>query len=377
MILGIDATNIRHGGGVTHLKELLHAADPMAAGFSKIILWSNQRTLDLIEDQPWLEKAHEPLLDKSLIHRIFWQRYKLTKAAKSFRCDLLFVPGGSYAGSFRPFVTMSRNLLPFEWRELRRFGFSWLSLKLIMLRFTQAQSFKSSNGLIFLNTYAFNTVLKIVKFEKEKTAIIPHGINLRFSLAPRLQLPIEDYDMNRPFRILYVSTIDMFKHQWAVAEAVANLRRKGFPIVLDLVGSSYKPALKKLNERLEKLESSSEFINYLGQVPYIELHKLYASADLGLFASTCENMPNILIELMASGLPIVCSNYGPMPEVLQDNGVYFNPENPADIENSILRMIKSPLLRSEKSELSFNSSSLYSWRKCADETFKFLGRISI
>lgn len=377
MILGIDATNIRHGGGVTHLKELLHAADPMAAGFSQIILWSNQRTLDLIEDQPWLEKAHEPLLDKSLIHRIFWQRYKLTKAAKSFRCDLLFVPGGSYAGSFRPFVTMSRNLLPFEWRELRRFGFSWLSLKLIMLRFTQAQSFKSSNGLIFLNTYAFNTVLKIVKFEKEKTAIIPHGINLRFSLAPRLQLPIEDYDMNRPFRILYVSTIDMFKHQWAVAEAVANLRRKGFPIVLDLVGSSYKPALKKLNERLEKLESSSEFINYLGQVPYIELHKLYASADLGLFASTCENMPNILIELMASGLPIVCSNYGPMPEVLQDSGVYFNPENPADIENSILRMIKSPLLRSEKSELSFNSSSLYSWRKCADETFKFLGRISI
>ena len=377
MILGIDATNIRHGGGVTHLKELLHAADPMAAGFSKIILWSNQRTLDLIEDQPWLEKAHEPLLDKSLIHRIFWQRYKLTTAAKSFRCDLLFVPGGSYAGSFRPFVTMSRNLLPFEWRELRRFGFSWLSLKLIMLRFTQAQSFKSSNGLIFLNTYAFNTVLKIVKFEKEKTAIIPHGINLRFSLAPRLQLPIEDYDMNRPFRILYVSTIDMFKHQWAVAEAVANLRGKGFPIVLDLVGSSYKPALKKLNERLEKLESSSEFINYLGQVPYIELHKLYASADLGLFASTCENMPNILIELMASGLPIVCSNYGPMPEVLQDNGVYFNPENPADIENSILRMIKSPLLRYEKSELSFNSSSLYSWRKCADETFKFLGRISI
>ena len=46
MIIGIDASNIRAGGGVTHLDELLRAADPEAHGFSQVIVWSGSATLD-------------------------------------------------------------------------------------------------------------------------------------------------------------------------------------------------------------------------------------------------------------------------------------------------------------------------------------------
>jgi len=44
---------------------------------------------------------------------------------------------------------------------------------------------------------------------------------------------------------------------------------------------------------------------------------------------------NILVEAMASGLPIACSNRGPMPEVLGDAGVYFDPEDPHDIARAL------------------------------------------
>ena len=44
----------------------------------------------------------------------------------------------------------------------------------------------------------------------------------------------------------------------------------------------------------------------------------FTSCFTFIFASTCENMPNILIEGMSSGLPILCSNYLPMPEFLKD-----------------------------------------------------------
>jgi len=44
MHLRIDASNIRPGGGVTHLVELLRAADRLAYGFSQVIVWGGQAT---------------------------------------------------------------------------------------------------------------------------------------------------------------------------------------------------------------------------------------------------------------------------------------------------------------------------------------------
>src|ERR1700689_3624802 len=154
VIFGIDASNIRFGGGVTHLLELLRAVEPQGHGFSKVIVWGGQSTLMQVEDRPWLVKSHLPLLDKSLWYRAFWQRFRLSALARSAGCDVLFVPGGAYAGAFHPVVTMSRNLLPFEWPELRRFGWSRMTLKFLLLRVIQTRTFRRADGLIFLTRYA-------------------------------------------------------------------------------------------------------------------------------------------------------------------------------------------------------------------------------
>src|SRR5687767_4089398 len=142
MILGIDASNIRAGGGVTHLVEFLRAARPESHGFSKIVVWSGKRALDLIEDREWLSKAHCRALDGGLISRAMWQRRSLSRLAREAGCDVLFAPGGSFAGEFRPMVTMSQNLLPFEWKELRRFGWSWMAAKQALLRQVQKRTFR-------------------------------------------------------------------------------------------------------------------------------------------------------------------------------------------------------------------------------------------
>ena len=374
--VGIDATNIRVGGGVTHLIEFLRAAHPEEHGIARIVIWGGTATMQLIEERPWLFKNTPSALDQGLLQRTLWQHFHLSKFMKEEECDLLFVPGGNYVGNYHPIVTMSRNLLPFEWRELRRFGWSWMTVKLSILRFAQTRSYKRADGLIFLNQFASKTVMKVVKKVGGKTTIIPHGINIRFSMAPREQLLINKYDTSNPFRILYVSTVDMFKHQWVVAAAVANLRNKGIPVRLDLVGGAYPPALKKMNKVLDLVDSGSEYIQYRGAIPYNKLHELYGSANLGLFASSCENMPNILVELMASGLPIVCSRNGPMPEVLGDAGEYFDPEDAKDIERAIAKMIHSPELRKHKSQLSYDRSKLYSWKECASKTIEFLSKVA-
>jgi len=375
MRIGIDASNIRAGGGVTHLVELLRVANPLAHGFSQVLVWSGKSTLDRIEDRSWLVKNHESLLDEPLPCRAFWQRFRLSKLARGRGCDVLFVPGGSYAGDFRPMVTMSRNMLPFEWRELRRYGRSLMTLKVMLLRWTQSSTFRRADGLIFLTQYAHDKVMQVVKTSADATAIIPHGVDDRFTSPPRKQLSITQYTADIPFRILYVSIIEVYKHQWHVAEAVARLRGSGLPVMLDLVGPAYTPALKRLRLTLGKIDPIGEFVRYSGVVPHAELHARYEQAELSLFASSCENMPNILLEGMSSGLPIACSNRGPMPEVLGDAGVYFDPENPDDIARALHTLIESPDLRAKLAKASFERVRSYSWRRCADETFRFLAEV--
>jgi glycosyltransferase involved in cell wall biosynthesis len=370
--LGIDASNLRDGGGITHLAEMLRAARPQAHGFSQIIVWGGQPTLVKIEERPWLVKAPQELLNRSLPYRVFWQRFRLAKLARAAGCEILFAPGGSIGCDFHPVITMSRNLLPFEWRELRRYGCSWLALRGLILRVIQSRAYLQADGVIFLTRYARDLVTKAVRVANEKTIIIPHGIGDRFTRRPREQAGIERYSAERPFRVLYVSIIDVYKHQWHVVEAVGKLRAAGMPVALELVGRAYAPALVRLKKALARVDPAGQFVQYVGPIPYGELHTRYGVADLCLFASSCENMPNILLEAMASGLPIACSNRGPMPELLGDAGVYFDPENPDDIARAVRELIASPGLRSALAEVSFKHVQAYSWQRCADETLHFL-----
>jgi glycosyltransferase involved in cell wall biosynthesis len=375
MILGIDASNIRQGGGVTHLVELLRGVDPLAHGFSQVIIWSTLGTLNKIEPREWLCKAHDPLLERGLLSRSLWQRFRLKRLATEAGCDILFVPGGSDASNFQPIATISQNMLPFEWQELRRFGWSLFTLKLLLLRFTQGRTFRKAQGVIFLTQYARDGVQAITGNLAGKTATIPHGINARFFSPPRLQRSLTEFSYEHPCRLIYVSIIDNYKHQWQVARAVAELRKAGIPVSLDLIGPPAR-AITTLTTTLNQIDPGAEFIKYQGAIDYEKLHTLYLAADIGIFASSCENMPNILLEIMAAGLPVACSNMGPMPEMLGDAGEYFNPEQPGEIAAAIRKLIISDRLRTNLANLSYQKSQLYSWERCASETFAFLAQIA-
>jgi glycosyltransferase involved in cell wall biosynthesis len=376
VIVGIDASNIRVGGGALHLIETLRAADPQLDGFSKVIVWSRQSTLDRLADRPWLIKAGDPLLEKSLPFRAFWQRFRLAPLARDAGCDVLFVPGGTYPGDFFPIVNMSQNLLPFEWRELSRYGWTVMTFKQVMLRFTQTRTMRRAQGMIFLTNYARQAVMRSVKTAPGRTAIIPYGLDHRFMCPPRPQLPAGSYSEANPIKLIYVSIVDVYKHQWHVAEAVAELRREGLPVELHLVGPSNPRSLARLRATLEAHDPDGKYLQYLGVLPHHTLHQRYADEDLCVFASSCENLPNILLEGMASGLPVACSQLGPMPEVLGEAGVYFDPERPADIARALRELIADPDRRARLAADAMERARAYSWTRCARETFGFLARVA-
>ena len=124
LTIGIDATNLSTGGGVTHILELIKAVDPSDHGISKVVIWGSSKILDKLPHHAWLKKVAPSMLNRGLLARTLWQRFALSRVARTAQCDVLFVPGGSYKGNFKPVVSMSQNLLPFERLELNRFGLS-------------------------------------------------------------------------------------------------------------------------------------------------------------------------------------------------------------------------------------------------------------
>lgn len=375
MRIGIDLSNIVIGGGVTHIVEVLSNVQPNRYDIEKIVVWAGRVIKDLLPVREGFKVVHEPMLDGALPIRIYWQTRVLPKLARE-SCDLLFVPRGGTGGNFTPFITMSQNLLPFDGKEMFRYGASWMLLRLTLLRLFQGRGFKKAGGTIFLSEHARSMVIKQTGRLNGATTVIPHGINKRFFLPPRVQKSKDSFTPDKPFKILYTSVVDVFKHQWKVAEAVSLLRQEGYFISLDLIGPAYKPSLKLLNNTLNRIDPERDFIHYYGAVPYDKIIDCYHRANAYVFASTCEAFGQVLLEAMASGLPIACSNRSPMLEILSDAGLYFNPEQPDEIADALRALIEDASLRGHMANRAYELANAYSWERCAHETFSFLTMVA-
>src|SRR3954451_25417771 len=101
---------------------------------------------------------------------------------------------------------------------------------------------------------------------------------------------LSEFSPADPFRVVYVSTIDVFKHQWAVVEAVRRLHGERLPIRLDLYGSARTGVLPRLTRVMDQVDAERKFIHYWGEVYYKDIHQSSADVDICVVAFICENM---------------------------------------------------------------------------------------
>lgn len=382
MRIVIDATNLRDGGGVTHLTKILNFSHLSENSFTEVLVLGSKGLLTKIHDKPHIIKVHKKIFEKNFLLRSLWLFIYFDIFLKQSKADILFSPGGNIYTSFHPVVTMSRNSLPLELSEARRYGFSFVFFRLFCLRILQKRSFLNSDGFIFLNTYA-EGLFKIQGWlDSTKnlpiTTIIPHGVT-PINVEKIISQSVEKnyFECDRPFRIIYVSIIDVYKHHDKVVKAIEKLIIKGLCVEINFVGPYYRKAYKNLmNIMKEMTEETKSRIKYHGKLTSSEQAVLYSKMDCVLFASSCENMPNILLEGMSSGLPIAASNRGPMPEILKSACLYFNPESVDSICEALEKLYSSRLLRANLAHRSLAISKNYSWKKCSKQTFEFLTYIA-
>lgn len=371
-IIGVNASNLSSGGGLTHLIELINYIEKLKISDIKIIIWSSRSTLSKLPQYTFLLKKTHKLLNGGSLQSLIWQTLFLTDSCMKAKADVLFSPGGSYSGGYSPSVVMCQNMLPFELQHSKKYRISLTFFRMLLLRFLQTRAFSKADGLIFLSEYAEKIVKQKVKVSKN-SIIVRHGVAKRFQKKPNNQNKLYANNIVENYRLLYVSKLDVYKNHKNLISAISNIRSKyGWDIKLDLVGPSYDPVLKKYKRLKRNLDKDNTWLFYHGNVQYQRLHEYYHRANLGVFLSSCENLPIILIEKMAAGLPIVSSNKGPMPEVLRNFAFYCNPEDTKSIECAIIEAIKYPDKRKKFAQGAYELSLSYSWEDCVVNTIDFL-----
>jgi glycosyltransferase involved in cell wall biosynthesis len=325
--------------------------------------------LDQLPDYPWLVKHNPAELEQSLFKQLVWQATALSGELISVGCDILFSTDASTLCRFKPMVVLSQDMLSYEPGVMRYFGYGLARLRLLVILAIQNLAFRQADGVIFLTRYA----AKVIQHScgaLHNIMCIPHGVDDTFK---QLQAVSSWPDTEEhPLRCVYVSSAEMYKHQWVVVTAISLLRKRGYNLVLSLIGGGKGPAQFLLENVIADVDPDGIFVEQLEFLPHADLPDVLLKTDVFVYASSCENMPITLMEAMAVGLPIACSNRGPMPEVLSNGGVYFDPTDANSIALAIEQIIQNPELRLSIARKAKFISQQFSRQRCADETFEFV-----
>ena len=370
----IHALNARLGGGQTYLYNLLHnLPDDLSLHVTLLVpattkFQSLPTNVHIKKGGRWLEY---PLI------RAAWERLYLPIILRKEMPEVLFCPGGVIATRTPrgcKIVTMFRNMIPFDMKQRKRYAFGYKRMRNWMLERIMLSGMRKADLVIFISQYARKVIDKRLVGEIKNSVVIPHGINDVFRKTSSREarpswLPEGDY-------LLYVSSVDVYKMQVEVIRAFALLDpfRRGLKLVL--VGPEInKDYSKRVNEVITQ-HGILDAVIVFGSVPYDKLPVLYQNAAVNIFASECENCPNILLEMMASGRPVVCSNYPPMPEFGGDTVAYFDPENPKILAKVLDELLSNTEQQERLAAMALERSNEYRWADVATRTWQAIAALS-
>lgn len=366
-----NALSARIGGGQTYVTNLLARlpADPEL----RVHLFA-QGDLEIARD-PRIVRVETKWPVRNPIRRTIWERLALPGYLRQVRADVLFCPGGVVATRAPRecrTATMFRNMMPFDPAAYGRFPWGLARLRTAILRRVMLRSMRRADLTIFISEFARRFIEQLADIPHAVT--IPHGISRAFRTADdTVARPRAAGD--EPY-LLYVSRFEPYKHHREVVEAYALLPealQQRFRLLL--VGTTDFAEADIVRAMITRMGLTRNVL-MLGGVPYRDLPAFYRHAAAILFASSCENCPNILLESLASGQPVLSSDVMPMPEFGGGGIEYFSPYEPEEIRDGLVRVLTDPEHAARVAAAGLAQAGNYDWDWTARTTWSELLRLA-
>ena len=212
--------------------------------------------------------------------------------------------------------------------------------------------------------------LKKLALKTDSTAeieVIPNGIDLS-QFTPSTNKNADELE------ILTVGRAVKRKgFQYLIMALPEIISRAAVPFHVTIVGTG--PYLQELIKLTEEI-GVEEYVQFLGLVDHNEVHNVYQGADVFILPSLAEGMPNVILEAMASGLPIITTDTGGTKELVNDNGIIIPLRDSKAIADAILNLFDTLGLRKKMGIRSREIAESLSWKNVAQDYFKIYEEIT-
>jgi glycosyltransferase involved in cell wall biosynthesis len=306
------------GGTEIYLRELLKAL-ALFDTENEYFVFTNFETADLVPKRANFHWKPQAVHARVRPARILWEQVVLPMEAARYRLDVLFNPGFT-----APLLCGCRVVTVFHDLQHKRHPeyFRWFDLP--FWRLLLWASARRSQKLIAVSEATRSDLLTYYPFTRNHVEVIPHGVEAAFFEIDRSR--IDPY-------VLCVSTLHPHKNLERLIRAYAR-RRRDFRLVIAGVRGFHTGPLEALIEGLGVKRS----VELTGWIPRADLLQLYARARSFIYPSTFEGFGMPVLEAMAAGLPVACSDIPPLREVGGDTVSYFDPHD----EDAIAASLEEP-----------------------------------
>jgi len=306
-------------------------------------------------------KKFLPMIYSETLASAFFQRDGL---------DVLHIPGGRAPMAYKKKLVVTAGNLAIK-------KFPELFPKKDVLKFKmKPPAFKRANMVIATSEAAKNDLKNDFEVEEKKIRVIHNGFDEKFfedATITEIQRVKDKYKIDGEY-ILFMNTIKPLNNLARLVEAFSKLR-------LILKGkkpnSNYKLVLAGksgwLSDEIKQIAKDFGLKNdviFPGYIPPEDLNALFGGADLFVFVPVYEEFGAPVLEAMACGVPVVCSNVSSLPKITGKAAVMVDPYDIEAIKDAILKILDDDRLREELKEKGLEQARKFHWKKTAEETLK-------
>ena len=356
------------GGTEIYLRNLLAALAEIDSRNAYFIFTNRETGDDICPPAANFQRVPSIVPARFRPARLIWEQTVLPFQAWRRKIDVLFSPGFStpiFGGGRK--VTVLHDLQ--HKRQPQNFGrlerWAWEAMVWSAVR--------ASDGLVTVSKNSRRDIHEFYQAPQDRIAVITHGVEPAFaalkgdasfgeSLLRQAGVPECRY-------LLTVSTVHPHKNWFRLLDAYEILVKEGRSehlVVAGLRGKSWKAVEKHVAKH-----HLTGRVHLVGWQPRQVLMGLFKFADALVFPSTFEGFGMPVVEAMAAGLPVACSDIPPLRETADGVADFFDPLSADNMADSMRRVL-DPDRRIELSAWGRKRAKDYQWKTAAEQTLAVL-----